>query len=148
MTDTTQTLLDRLEIAEALARYAYGIDDRDFEVVRALFTTDAHLDYTASGGPAADRDKVIAWIESGMGVVGPSQHLVTNVVVDLDGDEATSRCLLFNPMIMPLKDPLLLYLGGGYRDDWRRTDDGWRIVHRVQEIVWSSNGPVGTIPGL
>lgn len=148
MTDTTRTLMDRLEIAEALARYAYGIDDRDFDAVRALFTADAHLDYAASGGPAAGRDKVIDWIESGMGVVGPSQHLVTNVVVDLDGDEATSRCLLFNPMIMPLKDPLLLYLGGGYRDGWRRTEGGWRIVHRVQEIVWSSNGPVGTIPGL
>lgn len=140
--------MDRLEIADALARYAYGIDDRDFDVVRGLFTSDAHLDYTASGGPAADRDKVIAWIESGMGVVGPSQHLVTNVVVDIDGDEATSRCLLFNPMIMPLKDPLLLYLGGGYRDRWQRTDDGWRIVHRVQEIVWTSNGPVGTLPGM
>jgi len=148
MTDTTRTLTDRLEITEALARYAYGIDDRNFDAVSAIFTPDAHLDYAASGGPVADRDKVIAWIESGMGVVGPSQHLVTNVVVELDGDEATSRCLLFNPMIMPLEDPLLLYLGGGYRDRWRRTDDGWRIVHRVQEIVWSSNGPVGTIPGM
>lgn len=148
MTNTMQALLDRLEVAEALARYAYGIDDRDFDAVRALFTPDAHLDYTASGGPAGDRDEVIAWIESGMGVVGPSQHLVSNVVVDLDGDEATSRCLLFNPMIMPLKDPLLLYLGGGYQDRWRRTDDGWRIVERVQEIVWSSNGPVGTLPGM
>lgn len=142
MSGQVSAALDRLAIADGLTRYAYAIDDRDFAAVRALFAPDAHLDYTASGGPAGPRDEVVDWIEQGLGLVGPTQHVVTNVLVDLDGADATSRCYLVNPLLTP-ENPAetVVLIGGGYRDTWRRTRDGWRITDRVHEVLWTRTLP-------
>lgn len=129
---------DRAAIAEQLTRYAYAIDDRDVDEVRARFTPDAHLDYTASGGPAGPRDEVVDWIMQGLSLVGPTQHVVTNVLADLDGDTATSRCYLVNPLLSPETPPsTVVLIGGEYRDRWRRTDHGWRIVDRAHLVTWT-----------
>ncbi len=132
------TAADRDAITEGLVRYAYAIDDRDFDEVRARFTADAHLDYTASGGPAGPRDEVVTWIEQGLALVGRTQHVVTNALVELDGDEATSRCYLVNPLLSPDDPPsTVVLIGGEYRDRWRRTDAGWRIVDRLHVVTWT-----------
>lgn len=129
---------DRDAIADGLVRYAYGIDDREVETVRALFTPDAHLDYTASGGPAGPRDEVVDWIFQGLSLVGPTQHVVTNLLADVDGDTATSRCYLVNPLLSPEDPPsTVVLIGGEYRDRWRRTDGGWRIEDRLHVVTWT-----------
>lgn len=127
-------LRDRVDIVAQLRRYAYAIDDRDFQAVRRVFTDDAHLDYSASGGPAGPRDEVVDWIAAGLAVLGPTQHLVTNELVTVHGDTATSRCYLLNPLT--LGDTVAL-LGGEYRDRWRRDADAWRIVDRLHVVTWT-----------
>lgn len=138
MTTHHDDIRDRLAVVDGLRRYAYAIDDRDYDAVRAVFTPDAHLDYTASGGPAGPRDEVVAWIEQGLALVGPTQHVLANEVVELDGDTATSRCYLLNPLLSP-DEPAshVVLIGGGYRDRWHRGTDGWRIVDRVHEVTWT-----------
>ena len=137
------SVVDRNAIVTGLRRYAYAIDDRDLEAVRSLFARDAHLDYSDSGGPAGPRDEVLDWIFAGLAQVGPSQHLVTNELVDLDGAEATSRCYLLNPLLSPDDPPAtVLLLGGEYRDRWHRGHRGWRIVDRLHVVTWRR-----TLPG-
>lgn len=142
MTPSADELADRLAIADGLARYAWAVDERDVAAVRDRFTPDAHLDYTASGGPAGPRDEVVDWMAHGLSLVGPTQHLVTTTVVDLAGDTATSRCHLLNPLLSP-DDPAstVVLLGGTYVDQWRRTPDGWRITHRVHGVTWTRTLP-------
>lgn len=136
------SIVDRIAIVTGLRRYAYAIDDRDFDTVRSLFTRDAVLDYTSTGGPAGPRDEVVDWIAEGLAQVGPSQHLVTNELVDLDGAEATSRCYLLNPLLSPDDPPSnVLLLGGEYRDTWHRGPRGWHIVERVHLVHWSRSLP-------
>lgn len=137
----TDAVADHVAIVECLHRYAYGIDDRDLDAVRAVFTPDAHLDYTASGGPAGARDEVVDWIGQGIDLLGPTQHVVTNELVELDGDAATSRCYLVNPLVTAGDDPTVVLLGGEYRDRWRRTVDGWRSVHRRHLVTWIRSLP-------
>ena len=135
-------VIDRMSIITNLRRYAYAIDDRDFATVRSLFTRDAHLDYTSSGGPAGPRDEVVDWIEQGLGMVGPTQHLVSNEIVALDGSGAQSRCYLFNPLLSADEPPTnVLLLGGEYNDRWRRGPEGWRIVERTHTVLWTRNLP-------
>lgn len=137
----TDVVADRLAVTDGLHRYAYAIDDRDLDAVRAVFTSDAHLDYTASGGPAGGRDEVVDWIGRGLALLGATQHVVTNALVDLDGDTATSRCYLVNPLLTVGDDPTIVLLGGEYRDRWRRTADGWRIVDRTHLVTWTHTLP-------
>lgn len=138
MTAPHDDIRDRLAVVDGLRRYAYAIDDRDYDAVRGVFAPDAHLDYTASGGPAGPRDEVVAWIERGLALVGPTQHVLANEVVELDGDGATSRCYLLNPLLS-VDEPRahVVLIGGEYRDRWRRDPEGWRIVDRVHHVTWT-----------
>ena len=71
-------------------------------------------------------------------MVGPTQHVVTNLLADVDGDTATSRCYLVNPLLSPEDPPsTVVLIGGEYRDRWRRTDDGWRIEDRLHVVTWT-----------
>src|SRR5690606_3023006 len=49
-----QEISDRLEIEDLMVRYSHAIDTRQWDLLDELFTDDAHIDYTAMGGPAGD----------------------------------------------------------------------------------------------
>ena len=136
-----ETLLDRAEISDLLDEYAYAIDTRDFDLVASLFTEDATLDYTSSGGPRAPRDDVVEWLRASLPAVALTQHLLTNRRIRIDGNTATARTELFNPLLFDGDDGTqLLLLGGDYTDRLVRTDRGWRIAERVHTTTWTA-GP-------
>ena len=45
-----QEISDRLEIEDVLVRYCYAVDDRDWDAYRSVFTRDAVIDDTVTGG--------------------------------------------------------------------------------------------------
>ena len=45
-----QEISDRIEIEDLLQRYTAAIDAKDWELLATVFTPDATLDYTSSGG--------------------------------------------------------------------------------------------------
>lgn len=129
---------DRLEILELLHRYAAAVDDRDWDAYRAVFTPDARLDFTSAGGPVGTPDELIAWLTDALAPWEMSQHLVTNAIVSVDGDEATSRAYLYNPM--RAADGAMMFVGGSYTDRLRRQADGWRFVERTFHMAWMHDG--------
>ena len=52
------TVADRIEIMDLMTRYGMSIDRCDGELFNTVFTPDAHIDYTDSGGVAGPRDEV------------------------------------------------------------------------------------------
>ena len=50
--DDLQRLAARAEIDDLLTRYTLAVDSWDFEWLGEVFTPDAHIDYTGSGGIA------------------------------------------------------------------------------------------------
>ncbi len=132
-------LSDRLEIDDLLTRYANALDDRDWERWAACFTADARIDYTAAGGIQGSLPEVRAWLEEVMPGFKMTQHLVTNKEIRLDGDTATCRSCLFNPMGVADGDGMMVFLEcGTYRDRLVRTADGWRIAERVEQPTFST----------
>lgn len=135
-----RTVADKLEIQEALTRYATGVDRRDWELWRTVFTEDATLDYSSVGGPTGSRAEVGAWLEESMAQLPMSQHLISNVAIDLDGDRAAVVAMFYNPMQLPGMDELS-FCGGYYHHDFVRTADGWRSEKLVEENLWFTNRP-------
>ena len=45
-----QEMSDRLEIQDLFARYSFAIDDRNWDALDSVFTPDAAIDYTETGG--------------------------------------------------------------------------------------------------
>jgi 3-phenylpropionate/cinnamic acid dioxygenase small subunit len=136
-----QTVSDKLEIAELLARYARAVDSKDWELWRSVFTPDARVDYSSAGAAVGARDEVAAWLEQSLAAVPMTQHFISNVEVDLDRDRATVRAMFYNPMQLP-GVPGQSYCGGYYHHDVVRTSEGWKSEKLVEENAWFVNPPV------
>ena len=57
-----QELSDRTEINDVLVRYTRAIDTGDWDRLDTVFTPDAQIDYTESGGMAAGFAEVKPWL--------------------------------------------------------------------------------------
>lgn len=132
--------MDKLEITELLYRYARGVDSKDWALLTSVFTPDAFLDYTSVSGPAGPRDEVVAWLERSLTPVPMTQHFISNVEIDLDGDRAEARAMFYNPMQLPGMAELT-FCGGNYLHDVVRTAEGWRSERLVEDNRWFANRP-------
>ncbi|MGY1809518.1 nuclear transport factor 2 family protein [Blastococcus sp. SYSU D00669] len=138
MSDALQQLLDRTEIAELLARYSTALDERRWELLGEVFTPDASCDYGSLGSPDGLAE-ITALVRGTIGDLDATQHLVGNVVVAVDGDEATADCYLISQHVRrgtPGGEHYML--GGRYADRLVRTPAGWRIAHRTLHRMWTS----------
>ena len=144
-----QSLADRLEIEDLLTRYAWALDHKQFDELNDVFTADAHLDYTSSGGEAGAYADVKAWLAKVLPQFPAYQHLVTNKQITVTGDRATSRAEFYNPMVMAKRDgsTSIFFVGGEYHDDLARTPKGWRITKRIEKSVWTDGAVPQAPPG-
>ena len=135
---TLQEMSDRLEITELLARYCNAIDTMQWDLLDELFTEDAVIDYTATGGPRGSLPEQKEFLASTLpAVFQPGfQHLTATTIFDLDGDEARTRSVLVNPMVLENRAHVL-FMGTWYVDDWVRVNDRWRIKQRAQDSGWA-----------
>ena len=83
-----QEISDRLEITDVITRYTRAIDTRSWADLDDVFTEDAVLDYSAVGGPNAPLAESRAFIETGLAGFARYQHVIGQVSIPLDGDEA------------------------------------------------------------
>ena len=133
-----QTLADRLEIDDLLTRYTRAIDTGDWGRLDTVFTPDAEIDYTSTGGIAAGYPEVKAWLSRSLPMFPRRQHVLGQKDVVLDGDTATVTAYFLNPMVLEQPDgsELLWEFGGLYHHGLVRTNDGWRSRRLVEELCW------------
>lgn len=146
-----QEISDRLEIQDLFARYSFAIDERDFDALDTVFTPDARIDYTETGGAKGTLPEIKAWLPVALERFPMFQHMVATTKLELAGDEARSRTILFNPMTHKAEDGTeqVFFIGLWYRDRLVRTADGWRIAERYEEMGWTHNvPPMGPPPEL
>ncbi len=86
----SDVLIDRLEIADLVSRLGVVLDEGRFTEMPELFVENATA--RTPGGVAQGRDAVVAQAERNHGPDLNVQHVITNVLVDLDGDRAHVRC--------------------------------------------------------
>src|ERR1700722_11483017 len=129
-----QEVSDRLEIQDLFARYSFAIDDRDWDGLDDVFTADAIIDYTEAGGARGTLPEIKIYLESALARFSGFQHLVATTKLELHGDTAYSRTILFNPMVLD-KDggKHVFFVGLWYVDELVRTPKGWRINHRREK---------------
>ena len=111
-------LLDRRAIEDTLVRYADALDTHRIERFDQVFSADARLDYTAAGGIVGNREELAAWLQQAMAPFTGWQHLLSNVVVEIDGDEASARTQCYNPLAR--QDGTVVHVGCTYHDRLRR----------------------------
>jgi hypothetical protein len=128
-----QELSDRLEIQDLITAYSYAIDFHRFDDLDDVFTPDATVDFTATGGISGTLPEVKDWLGSVLPNFGGHQHLVATSQVTLSGDTATARTICHNPMWFKDDAAAPMCVGLWYLDTFARTGAGWRITSRVQQ---------------
>lgn len=133
-----QTLSDRFEIDDLLTRYTFAVDRHDWDALDDVFTPDAHIDYSATGGNVGTFPEIKKWLSETLPMFSAMQHALCQRQVTVDGDSAHVRAYFLNPMVMDQADGSKwhLDLGGVYVHDLVRTPAGWRSRRLVEELLW------------
>jgi len=132
-----QEISDRLEINELMYRYGLAVDRQDMDLYRGLFTADAVIDYTDSGGMRTGVDATIEWLAKGLAHFAGLHHNMTNHVVEIEGATAKSCTYFLAFHATPeAGGENVITMGGFYQDRLARTPNGWRIAERIELGVW------------
>ena len=121
---------DKDAIRELMAEYCFRLDDGRYEDMAALFTGSGTWD--TAFGKATGRvaiAELAAAIRARAGADRPrAAHLVTNIVITLDGDRARVRS---NWMVMQNSpEGPKIGSGGAYADEVVRQDGRWLFQYR------------------
>jgi hypothetical protein len=129
---------DRLEIEALLTRYTRAIDTGEWDRLDDVFTPDADIDYTASGGIAAPYAEIKPWLAEMLPIFPRRMHTLGQVDSVVDGDAATVAAYFHNPMVLPQEEGegVLVEFGGIYHHELVRAPDGWRSRRLLEQIVW------------
>jgi SnoaL-like protein len=134
MTDSTliHDLTDRREIADLVSRLGLWLDEGRFDEAPSILTDDVTVD--TPGGQAEGIERVIAQARRNHQYDG-LQHVISNVLIDLDGDRAAVRANLVASFV---DGAAVEQHGERYRFEAARTADGWRLSRVEVRPVWIS----------
>ena len=85
---------DYNEIVRRRYEYALGIDTKDFALLRSIFTNEITMDFEDYSGRPAATMKADDWVNNCKILftgLDATQHVMTNPIVDIDGDSATCK---------------------------------------------------------
>ena len=137
---------DRFAIIATLDRYSECLDTRDWPGLADVFTEDVEIDWVE--WKQQSLAEATTSIRSYLDGCGPSQHLLGNYRIELDGDRATSKCYC-----------RVMHMGKGahegktyetwieYADELVRTEAGWRSRKRVARAQMHQGDPSLLGPG-
>jgi len=132
MTINTQQHLDKIAIREVLSGYSICVDTGDDEGFAALFTSDCQWQWQAAGLNFKGREALKLVARAVAKYAKGTQHAITNWIIEVHGDTATSTsqftCFLSRP------EKIYCLMLGYYKDQLVRKGDDWLIEKRVVQV--------------
>lgn len=126
-----QLMYDRMEIIDTINRYATSVDTRDWDLFLTCYTDEMNADMVSVGFDEPLDMPAKAFLEIIQHAVDPfdsTQHLISNHVIEIDGDNATCVCYLqAQHFSQDDTGAHALLIGGYYANSLVRTPAGWRI---------------------
>ena len=143
-----RALEDREAIRDLIARYGPLVDSGDCAGAAALWTPDGSYD-VGGFGLCHGRQEIAAILEGETHqalIAGGAAHLLSPPVIDLDGDRASARTY----------SVVFRHCDGGWEahrvsaNAWTlvRTQEGWRVAHRVNRLLNGDAQARAVIGGL
>ena len=127
-----QRIDDRMAIEQLLMEYGRAVDDRDFAAFAALFTEDgewkgAQGSYRGSKEIRKSMEKMFTEAAADI-PKGHNFHVLTNVIIDLQGDHATASSKFIFYKMNGAKPEA--QVAGRYEDRLVRVDGAWKFQQR------------------
>jgi hypothetical protein len=137
LTDLVRDLCDRGAITDLVSRLGRWLDEKQFDdaqVLASLFTPDIVLE--TPGGRSAG---LAAAVEQARRrhTEERTQHVHTNVLIDLNGDMATVEANLIVTFVPRAAAPdIISQVGTRYSFNVIRTREGWRFSSIRDRLIW------------
>ncbi len=146
--DQLQQLNDRQAIADLVTRLGLMLDEKRYDEASTILAEDVTVH--TPGGSARGQQAVVEQARRNHTV--RTQHALTGVLVDLQGDRAEARANLIVTFVPDSDEPRArlvignaeqpdsrLMIGERYRFDAVRGDRGWRLATIEVTRLWSSH---------
>jgi hypothetical protein len=142
-----QELLDKQSITEVLHRYCDALDRNDRDLAATIWHPGGTADYQL-GDPedgimptfTGAADSFLDWVLERHTTFAGTSHQVTNILVDVNGDEASSRSYVTAAL---WTHDEVTTIRARYLDTFSRRGGRWAIEHRVTEHDLKVTAPRG-----
>ena len=139
MTEELDLLRAELELLRAqrdvtrrLMTIARCMDARDWDTMRSTLLDDCVAEF--GRGPEVGADRVIESIREFLDVCGPTQHLLGNITVDVEGDVAWSSAYVSDMHLgTGAREKVTFSTLGEYHDRWVRVGGEWFLAERRKD---------------
>jgi hypothetical protein len=150
-TDLLQQTCDRYEIADALHRYAFGLDHGDADSLASAFAEDCTLDFQPAGRRLGIEFPKLAGrqaiLDALLPFLGPldTTHTASNLQIEISGDAATLYAYVMSQHFMPREgsrrgseNALLM---NRYDCELVRDGQKWRFKRITIDNAWMQGDP-------
>jgi hypothetical protein len=136
-----QELSDVREIIDVMNQYTTGLDTRNWDMLEATMAPDGQADFgNLAGVGILDSPKALVELcRKSLQDLRATQHLQGNYMVQVNGDTAQASCYLQANHFqegLPGGDTFVVW--AKYRDDFVRTENGWKIQKRYLDTIAAS----------
>ena len=140
MTDTMPLLSPREQVIERVVTLFDKIDQRDWEAAGACFTEKVLFNTTLTDGnpEVLPRDRIIEHWKEGLGYLDALHHMVTNFLVQFDGDKARVACYGITYHYLESRNQKNTKMfAGNYHIHLKLLDNQWKIdeFHLKEKFV-------------
>ena len=137
----TAELADREAIRDCIYRVSRAVDRAEMDIWRECFwpeATDSHSGLYS--GPMVD---LLELALPFLGKFKATSHIITNVLIDIDGDFAKAESYTQAYHIQEEPEALNIIGTGRFLDRFERRGDEWRLINRNLVLDWFMNVPRG-----
>ncbi len=139
MSDAIEALIAKQEIYELSCRYMRGLDRLDAQLMRDQFWEDGWCEY---GFYDSNPSEFIDFCMQALQDHVANQHMIGNVLVELDGDEAYGEVYFQAYHKVAAESGYEdVIIAGRYRDRYQRRDGIWKFAYRSEIVDWSRTEP-------
>jgi len=133
-----QELADRAELTNLVAKQGYWLDEQRFDEIGSVFAENASAH--TPGGQALGLEAMAAQARRNHERFEHTQHVTTNIQIDLDGDHAVVRANQVATYVEHALHPTST-VGTRVRYEAVRTPEGWRFSRFEINPLWSVTWP-------
>ncbi|MCH1513795.1 MAG: nuclear transport factor 2 family protein [Acidimicrobiales bacterium] len=124
------------EIISLTVKYCWALDERDWESLSEVFSPDAYAKYGVTEHKGIN--SIIEKCQKALVPLDFSHHMVSNHVVEIEGDKARCKCY-FQAQHVRNSTPggVNFVIAGKYEDELVRINSKWKINSRVLTKIWT-----------
>jgi hypothetical protein len=127
-----EELIAERAIYRKLVAFARAMDDRNWQVLDAITTDDIVSD--VGTGMLQGRTALVENMRAFLDDCGPTQHLLGNILIEVEEDRATSRAYVSDTHLSADENSEQTFCTlGDYHDEWQKINNEWFMVQRVKQ---------------